>query len=252
MVNRRQFLATCAATLAAGLAPFSLAELSGNQSESSLTGEDPKPNLLEEEPMPHQLPSLPYAYDALEPYIDAKTMEIHLTRHHNAYVTNLNKALEGQSALAAKSIEDLLKDIQNVPESIRQTVINNGGGHANHALFWELMGPGKGGEPKGDLGDAIKATFGDFAKFKELFSSAGATRFGSGWAWLVKDAAGKLHVYSTANQDSPIMQGHKPILGLDVWEHAYYLNYQNRRPDYIAAWWNVVNWEKAGELFTAK
>lgn len=202
--------------------------------------------------MPFQLPSLPYPYNALEPHIDARTMEIHHTKHHNAYITNVNKALEGQAALADKSVEDLLRGIKSVPDNIRQTVINNGGGHANHSFFWQIMGPGKGGDPKGAAADAIKSTFGDFAKFKDEFSKAATTRFGSGWAWLVRDAGGKLSVYSTANQDSPLMQGHKPILGLDVWEHAYYLNYQNRRPDYVAAWWNVINWDKVNEILAAK
>ncbi|MFO0840601.1 MAG: superoxide dismutase [Phycisphaerae bacterium] len=199
--------------------------------------------------MSYELPKLPYAFDALEPHIDARTMEIHHGKHHNAYVTNVNKALEPHAALAAKPIDQLLREIASVPENVRQAVINNGGGHANHSLFWQIMGKGKGGEPRGPLAEAIKASFGDFAKFKELLAAAGTTRFGSGWAWLVLDGAKKLNVYSTANQDSPYMQGHTPILGLDVWEHAYYLNYQNRRPDYIAAWWNVVDWDKVNEVY---
>ncbi len=199
--------------------------------------------------MSYELPKLPYGYDALEPYIDARTMEIHHTKHHQAYINNVNKALEG-TAFDGKPVEEVLRNIQAVPENIRQAVINNGGGHANHTLFWEVMGPGKGGEPSGSLAEAIKGTFGSFATFKEQFSNAAATRFGSGWAWLVA-ADGKLHVYSTANQDSPLLQGHVPLLGLDVWEHAYYLHYQNRRPDYIAAWWNVVNWDKVSELFAS-
>lgn len=198
---------------------------------------------------PHKLPPLPYAYDALEPYIDARTMEIHHTKHHKAYLDKLNEALKNRPALADKPVEELLRDIQSVPEDIRQTVINHGGGHANHALFWRIMGPKKGGEPKGDLGRAIAAAFGDFGRFKAEVSKAAASRFGSGWAWLVVDRDGKLHVYSTANQDSPLMQGHKPILGLDVWEHAYYLKYQNRRPDYVEAWWNVVDWDRVAELY---
>jgi Fe-Mn family superoxide dismutase len=201
--------------------------------------------------MPYQLPALPYAHNALEPHIDARTMEIHHTRHHQAYINNVNKALEEYPSLAAKPIEKLLREIGEVPDKIRQPVINNGGGHANHSLFWQIMGPGKGGEPRGPLADAIKSAFGDFARFKEQFINAAATRFGSGWAWLVVDGGGKLQVYNLPNQDSPLMQGHTPVLGLDVWEHAYYLSYQNRRPDYIAAWWNVVNWEKAGEFFAA-
>lgn len=200
--------------------------------------------------MAFELPALPYAFDALTPHIDAKTMEIHHGKHHNAYVTNVNKALEGQAALAAKPIEQLLREITQVPENIRQAVINNGGGHANHSLFWQIMGKGCGGTPGGAIGEAINGAFGGFDAFKEKFAAAATTRFGSGWAWLAwKD--GKLEVFSTANQDSPYMTGHTPIVGLDVWEHAYYLNYQNRRPDYIAAWWSVVNWKKADELFTA-
>lgn len=199
--------------------------------------------------MAFELPALPYAYDALEPHIDARTMEIHHTKHHQAYVNNANKALEG-SAFASKDVEEVLRNITAVPEKIRQAVINNGGGHANHSLFWQVMGPGKGGEPKGDLAAAIEKDLGGFAAFKEAFANAAATRFGSGWAWLAL-ADGKLNVYSTANQDSPLSQGHTPILCLDVWEHAYYLNYQNRRPDYIAAFWNVVNWDKVAELYAA-
>jgi superoxide dismutase, Fe-Mn family len=203
--------------------------------------------------MAHTLPDLPYAFDALEPHIDARTMEIHHTKHHNAYVTNLNKALEGHVDFAAKSIEDLLRGIDQVPESIRQTVINNGGGVANHNLFWTVMSPSGGGEPKGALADAMNGAFGSFAEFKELFSTAAKTRFGSGWAWLGLDESGNLHVGSTPNQDSPIMHAHTPILGLDVWEHAYYLHYQNRRPEYVEAWWNVVNWEQvAANLAAAK
>jgi Fe-Mn family superoxide dismutase len=199
--------------------------------------------------MAYELPPLPYEFNALEPHIDAKTMEIHHDRHHNAYVTNLNNALEGHGDLAGRSIEMLLAEINGVPETIRQAVINNGGGHFNHSLFWEMMGPGKGGDPSGDLGKAIVNTFGSVDKFKDTFSKAGATRFGSGWAWLVVDGGGQLQVYSTANQDSPVMQGHRPILGCDVWEHAYYLKYQNRRPDYIKAWWNTVNWDKVAEFY---
>lgn len=201
--------------------------------------------------MSFELPTLSYPYDALEPHVDARTMEIHLTKHHNAYVTNLNKALEGKAAWADKPIEDILRNINTLPESIRQAVINHGGGHANHALFWQIMGPKGGGVPKGGIGDAITGAFGGFEPFKEKFSAAAATRFGSGWAWLVLDTGGKLQVYSTANQDSPYMQDHTPLLGLDVWEHAYYLNYQNRRPDYIAAWWNVVNWRMVDDILRA-
>jgi superoxide dismutase, Fe-Mn family len=200
--------------------------------------------------MAYTLPELPYSYDALEPYIDARTMEIHHTKHHQAYITKANAALEG-TPFADKSVEEVLKDIQSVPENIRQAVINHGGGHANHSLFWQIMGKGKGGEPKGDLAKGIDAAFGSFAGFKEKFSAAAANRFGSGWAWLCVSADGKLAVDSSANQDSPLMASFKPILGLDVWEHAYYLNYQNRRPDYVEAWWNVVNWDAVADLHAA-
>jgi Fe-Mn family superoxide dismutase len=199
--------------------------------------------------MAYTLPDLPYAYDALEPHIDAQTMEIHHTKHHNTYVTKVNAALEGQGDLASKPIDQLMREIETVPADIRQAVINNGGGHANHSLFWQMMGPGKGGEPTGDVGQEISSTFGSFAKFQEEFANAGATRFGSGWAWLVVNGGGKLQITSTPNQDSPLMQGLTPILGLDVWEHAYYLKYQNKRPDYIKAWWNVVNWDKVNEFY---
>ena len=199
--------------------------------------------------MAHTLPTLPYDKAALEPHIDAQTMEIHHGRHHNAYVTNLNNALAGHADLEAKSVEQLCREIGQVPEGIRAAVRNNGGGHYNHSLFWSLMGPGAGGAPKGDLAAAIDAAFGSFEGFKEQFAKAGAGRFGSGWAWLVvKD--GKLAITSTPNQDNPLMDGSgEPILGCDVWEHAYYLKYQNKRPDYIAAWWNVVNWDAVSALF---
>jgi Fe-Mn family superoxide dismutase len=200
--------------------------------------------------MAYELPSLPYGYDALEPHIDARTMEIHHTKHHQAYITKLNGALEGKTDLQALSVTDLMAKIADVPESIRTAVRNNGGGHANHSLFWQLMAPDGGGEPGGDLAEAIKSTFGSFDKLKQQFADAAATRFGSGWAWLVAKG-GKLAVESTANQDSPLMDGKTPILGLDVWEHAYYLKYQNRRPDYIAAWWNVVNWDAVAKQFAA-
>jgi len=196
------------------------------------------------------LPPLPYAFDALEPYIDKMTMEIHHDKHHGAYVTNLNKALEGHADLAALSIEQLLSKLDSVPENIRTAVRNNGGGHMNHSMFWKIMKKGGGGEPKGPLADAIKSTFGSFADFKTKFNQAGATRFGSGWAWLlVKD--GKLVVESSANQDNPVMTGGKPVMGLDVWEHAYYLKYQNKRPDYMEAWWNVTNWEEIEKMYAA-
>jgi Fe-Mn family superoxide dismutase len=192
---------------------------------------------------------LPYPYGALEPHIDMRTMEIHHTKHHAAYVTNVNKALEGYPEIARKPIDDVLRDITGVPDSIRQAVINHGGGHANHTLFWRIMGPHKGGQPRGKLADELKKTFGGFDKFREEFTKAATTRFGSGWAWLALDRNGKLTVTSTANQDSPLMQGMTPVLGLDVWEHAYYLKHQNRRPDYITAWWNVVNWDMVTEIY---
>jgi len=199
--------------------------------------------------MPFSLPNLPYPYDALEPHIDKATMEIHHTKHHGAYVTNVNKALEAAPELANASIEELLaNECAKVPEAIRTAVRNNGGGHANHTLFWQIMSPQGGGQPSGALAEAINAAFNSFENFKEKFTNAGMTRFGSGWAWLVL-AGGKLELYSTANQDSPLMQGLIPILGLDVWEHAYYLKYQNRRTDYIAAWWNVVNWPEVAKRF---
>jgi superoxide dismutase, Fe-Mn family len=201
--------------------------------------------------MPFTLPALPYAFDALEPHIDAKTMEIHHGKHHAAYVTNLNKALESAPALAGKSIEDLLaNNCASVPENIRTAVRNNGGGHINHSMFWKIMGPGVSGSPVGNVAAAINGTFGSFDAFKEKFSQAGATRFGSGWAWLLK-SGDKLEITSSANQDSPVMEGKYPVMGLDVWEHAYYLKYQNRRPDYMAAWWNVVNWKEIENRFNA-
>ncbi|ABX31057.1 Superoxide dismutase [Petrotoga mobilis SJ95] len=193
--------------------------------------------------MAFELPKLSYPYDALEPYIDATTMEIHHTKHHGGYVKNLNAALEKYPEWASKSIEDILKDLDNIPEDIRTTVRNNGGGHYNHSIFWTIMGPNGGGEPSGKLAESIDKTFGSFDKFKEEFSNAAVTRFGSGWAWLVLDNYGHLSILSTPNQDNPITYSLKPVLGLDVWEHAYYLKYQNKRPEYIQAWWNIVNWE---------
>ena len=200
--------------------------------------------------MAHELPALPYAHDALEPHIDAQTMEIHHGKHHQAYITNLNNAIEGNAELEAKSIDELIADLDSVPEEIRGAVRNNGGGHANHSLFWSVMGPGKGGEPSGKLAEAIAAELGGFEAFKEAFIKAGMTRFGSGWAWL-SVSGGKLEVGSTANQDSPVMEGKTPILGVDVWEHAYYLNYQNRRPDYLSAIWNVIDWDAVGARYEA-
>ncbi len=204
--------------------------------------------------MPHSLPQLPYAFNALEPHIDATTMEIHSQRHHKAYVDNLNKALTGHADLEAKDIVTLLREIKSVPDSIRQAVINNGGGHHNHALFWEIMGPNGGGEPSGAVKDAIDAAFGDFATLKAKVKENGTGQFGSGWSWVVYDpASGKLAAVKKPNQDSPLMDGQVPILGIDVWEHAYYLKYQNKRPDYIDAWWNTVNWKAVeGKLAAAK
>lgn len=199
--------------------------------------------------MAHQLPPLPYDYNALEPSIDERTMTIHHDLHHGGYVKKLNAALEGNSELEGKSIEDLLSDLDSVPAAIRGAVRNNGGGHYNHTIFWSTMSPKGGGAPSGDLADAINAAFGSFDNFKEAFSNAAATRFGSGWAWLVKNSDGSVAVTSTPNQDNPISEGQSPLLGLDVWEHAYYLNYQNRRPEYINAFWNVVDWDAVAKRF---
>ena len=193
--------------------------------------------------MAQQLPPLPYGYDALEPYIDKETMTLHHDKHHAAYVTNLNAAIEKHPELGDKSAEELLRDLASVPEDIRTVVRNNGGGHVNHSMFWTIMGPNGGGAPTGKIADAIAGTFGDFENFKKLFNEAGTKQFGSGWAWLVRTQAGKLEIASTPNQDNPMSSGGKPILGNDVWEHAYYLKYQNRRPEYLAAWWNVVSWD---------
>jgi superoxide dismutase, Fe-Mn family len=200
--------------------------------------------------MSYKLPALPYPHNALEPHIDAKTMEIHHGKHHQGYVDKVNAALEGHE-FAGKPIEEVLRNIDKLPADKKQAVINNGGGHANHSLFWTVMSPNGGGKPSGALASAIDSAFGSFDKFREEFANAAATRFGSGWAWLCVDGNGSLKVMSTANQDSPYMQGLTPILGLDVWEHAYYLNYQNRRPDYISAFWNVANWAKVAELYEA-
>lgn len=201
--------------------------------------------------MAFQLPALPYANDALEPHIDAQTMEIHHDRHHNTYVTNLNAALENAPELQGKSLEDLIGNLDSVPESIRTAVRNNGGGHHNHSLFWEIIGPNGGGAPTGAIAAAIDSELGGFDKFKEDFAKAATTRFGSGWAWLVVGKDGKLAITSTPNQDSPIMEGLTPVLGLDVWEHAYYLKYQNKRPDYIASFWNVINWDEVNKRYEA-
>jgi Fe-Mn family superoxide dismutase len=222
----------------AGAAALAVAPLS----PLSLLADDKKPEGF-------TLPKLPYPYDALEPHIDAKTMEFHHDKHHAAYVANLNKALEGNPELLSKDINALMRDIKSVPEKIRQAVINNGGGHANHSLFWTVMAK-DGGEPKGELAKAIDKKFDSFAKFQEKLTNAAVTRFGSGWGWLVVEK-GELNVISSANQDSPLMSGATPILGVDVWEHAYYLKYQNRRPDYVAAWWKVVNWKDVADRYAA-
>lgn len=200
--------------------------------------------------MAHELPALPYAFNALEPHIDAKTMEIHHDKHHAAYVSKLNAAIEGQSDLASKSIEELVAGVASLPDKVRTAVRNNGGGHLNHSMFWNNISPNGGGTPGGALAGAIDSAFGGFDAFKEKFAAAAATRFGSGWAWLCV-SGGSLVVESSANQDSPLSSGKTPILGLDVWEHAYYLNYQNRRPDYVSAWWNVVNWAEVARRHTA-
>jgi superoxide dismutase, Fe-Mn family len=200
----------------------------------------------EDRPMAYSLPPLPYPSDALEPHIDKQTMEIHHGKHHNAYVTNLNAALEKHPELQSKGAEDLIRGINSVPEAIRTAVRNNGGGHVNHTMFWQIMGPNAGGAPTGAIADAINAAFGGFDKFKEEFKKAAVGRFGSGWAWVV-DNGGKIAIESTPNQDNPMMDGKKPVFGIDVWEHAYYLKYQNRRPDYVDAWWNVVNWNEVNK-----
>jgi superoxide dismutase, Fe-Mn family len=201
--------------------------------------------------MAYELPPLSYPFNALEPHIDAKTMEIHHDKHHQAYITNANNALKDHPDLAAKPVDELIANLSQVPESIRTVLRNNAGGHSNHSFFWKIMGPNAGGTPKGKLADAINSTFGGFDAFKEKLQAAGASRFGSGWAWLVVNKEGKLEITSTPNQDSPIMEGLKPVIGVDVWEHSYYLLYQNRRPDYLKAWWNVVNWDQAETNFTA-
>ena len=199
--------------------------------------------------MIYELPAISYEYAALEPFIDARTMEIHFTRHHAGYITKLNKVLQGHSNLLRMSLEEIVSDIRIVPEDIRQDVRNNGGGHLNHSLFWHTMGPNQGGQPQGPIAESIKSVFGDYLKFQEQFTDAAMARFGSGWAWLVMNPAAKLEILTTPNQDSPIMLGYRPMLGLDLWEHAYYLKYQNHRADYISAWWNIVHWPNVNELY---
>jgi Fe-Mn family superoxide dismutase len=199
--------------------------------------------------MAFEVPPLPYAYEALEPTIDSETMHLHHDKHHQAYVTNLNNALQNHPELQNKSAEDLISDLNSVPEDIRTAVRNNGGGHVNHTMFWQIMGPNGGGEPTGPIADAINQAFGSFDAFKQQFNDAGVKRFGSGWVWLCRSGDGGLHIETTANQDNPMSEGHTPILGNDVWEHAYYLKYQNRRPEYLGAWWNVVNWDEVNKRF---
>jgi Fe-Mn family superoxide dismutase len=238
-VDRRNFLGQSAAALAAaGAASSLLAPAPGAYAQAAAPSSD------------YTLPKLPYAYDALEPHIDAETMMIHHDKHHQAYIDKLVAALADRPDLMKKSPTELIRNLQAVPEAIRTAVQNHGGGHVNHTFFWKIMGPGKGGVPSGSLADAIAKKFGDFAKFQEQFNAAAAARFGSGWAWLVKGPE-SLEILSTANQDSPLSLGKTPIVGLDVWEHAYYLKYRNMRPNYITAWWNVVNWEQAAENFEA-
>jgi superoxide dismutase, Fe-Mn family len=199
--------------------------------------------------MPTELPPLPYAYNALEPHIDEETMHLHHDKHHQTYVTNLNNALQSHPDLQSKNAEELVRDLNSVPEDIRAVVRNSGGGHVNHTMFWQIMGPSGGGEPTGPIAEAINQAFGSFEAFKQQFNDAGAKRFGSGWAWLVRGSGGQLQIVSTANQDNPLSDGQSPILGNDVWEHAYYLKYQNRRPEYLNAWWNVVNWDEVNKRF---
>lgn len=238
-INRRSFLGLLGIStvgLAAGMTRSSSWEWMGAAIAAETSG-------------PFTLPPLPYSYDALEPHIDVATMQFHHDKHHATYVSNLNMALQKYPDLQSKTVEELLADLANVPEDILTAVRNNGGGHANHTMFWEIMGPNQGGVPTGTIASAINAQFGSFDAFKQQFNEAGSKRFGSGWAWLVRDRTGKLQVMSTANQDSPLMEGMYPILGNDVWEHAYYLNYQNRRADYLNAWWNVVNWDEVNRRF---
>jgi Fe-Mn family superoxide dismutase len=239
-VDRRNFLTGSAALAASGAAVTLLAPGRAD-AQAPATAAGAKG---------YTLPKLPYAYDALEPHIDKQTMMIHHDKHHQAYIDKLNAALEAHPDLAKMAPEDLIRKLDAIPEDIRAAVQNQGGGHVNHTFFWKIMGPNKGGQPKGKLADAINAKFGGFAAFKEAFANAAASRFGSGWAWLVRGPSG-VEIISTANQDSPLSLGKQPIIGVDVWEHAYYLKYQNKRPDYVAAWWNVVNWDQAAENFAA-
>ncbi|MBW4645550.1 MAG: superoxide dismutase [Goleter apudmare HA4340-LM2] len=244
-INRRHFLFLLTATIGGfTLDACALAQTSPSDNQTT-------PGATPDSTGAIKLPPLPYAYEALEPHIDAKTMQFHHDKHHAAYVNNLNAALDKHPELKSKTVEELLLQLDKVPQDIRKTVQNNGGGHVNHTMFWEIMKPNGGGEPTGEIAQAINQTFGSFAAFKKQFNQAGAGRFGSGWAWLVRDKQGKLQITTTANQDSPISEGSYPILGNDVWEHAYYLNYQNRRADYLEAWWNVVNWDEINKRFAA-
>ncbi|WP_017651914.1 superoxide dismutase [Fortiea contorta] len=244
-INRRHFLFL----LAAGTSSFALDACA--LAQTSPAGNSSSPSTTPEAAGVIKLPPLPYPYEALEPHIDAKTMQFHHDKHHAAYIKNLNAALDKHPELKNRSVEELLRKLDRVPEDIRKTVRNNGGGHVNHTMFWEIMKPNGGGEPTGEIANAINQNFGSFAAFKKQFNEAGASRFGSGWVWLVRNKNGKLEVTSTANQDSPLTEGKYPILGNDVWEHAYYLNYQNRRADYLDAWWNVVNWEEINKRLAA-
>jgi superoxide dismutase, Fe-Mn family len=251
-LSRRHFL--CLAGAAGSALGLELLQSRNALAERLLRNPMSEPvatDLLAQAPVsgPFKLPPLPYAYDALEPHIDKMTMQIHHDRHHAAYVSNLNAAIAKHPDLASKTAEDLVKDLASLPEDIRTMVQNNAGGHINHSMFWQIMGPKAGGEPKGAIATAINASFGSFAEFKQKFNQAGTKQFGSGWAWLLKDQSGKLVVAGTANQDSPLMAGLIPIMGNDVWEHAYYLKYQNKRADYLAAWWNVVNWDEVNRRF---
>lgn len=244
-INRRHFLFL--ATTATGAFVLEACAFAQNNPSDNAANPDATP----EPKGVIKLPPLPYAYEALEPHIDAKTMQFHHDKHHAAYVKNLNAALDKYPKLKTITVENMLRNLDRVPEAVRKTVRNNGGGHVNHSMFWQIMKPNGGGEPTGEIATAINQTFGSFANFKKQFNEAGAARFGSGWVWLVRNRKGKLEVTTTANQDSPISVGQYPILGNDVWEHAYYLNYQNRRPDYLEAWWNVVNWDEINKRFAA-
>jgi Fe-Mn family superoxide dismutase len=240
-VDRRGFFAHSAATLSVATAAAGILKTETVTAQAA-AGAAPAGN------GPYSVPKLPYAYDALEPYIDARTMEIHHDKHHQAYVTKLNEAVAKHPKLGNKPVDELLRNLSSLPEDVRTAIQNQGGGHANHTFFWTIMGPNKGGQPKGELAQAIDKQFGGFDKFQAQFADAAGKRFGSGWAWLVKGKNG-LEVISTANQDSPLSMGQTPIIGVDVWEHAYYLKYQNKRPDYVKAWWNVVNWDQAAENY---